>query len=89
MSDDEHSGAVRVAVPKIELPEFVPPTPEELERRQKLFGEIMRLRQEMKPLGISVSELIREHREGEDTIDGWGPSLRGRCLSRREMVSAR
>lgn len=48
---------------KIKLPPYKPPTPEELIRRQKLGEEILRLREEMGPIGRSVTELIREGRE--------------------------
>jgi hypothetical protein len=48
---------------KIELPPYKPLTPQELLRRQKLGEEIRRLREEMGPIGRSMTELIREGRE--------------------------
>jgi hypothetical protein len=43
-----------------------PPTPEEIERRRVLFARVMALRDEIGPIGISTSELIRQVREEAD-----------------------
>jgi hypothetical protein len=52
-------------LPKIDLPPIVPPTPEELARRRKLFAEVMRLREEMGPLGLTIEELLAEDEDDE------------------------
>lgn len=39
------------------------PTVEELERRNRVFAQILALRDGMEPLGISVVDLIRADRE--------------------------
>lgn len=48
---------------RIEIPPPEPVTPEEIERRRKLFDEVMRLRKTMPPLGFDAAELIRELRD--------------------------
>ncbi|MBI4494962.1 MAG: hypothetical protein HY690_19485 [Chloroflexi bacterium] len=53
----------RVKAPQILLPPYKPPTPEELERRQRAAEEILRLRSEIGPVGRSVTELVRQDRD--------------------------
>jgi hypothetical protein len=53
-------------LPHIEIPALKRATPEEIARRRKLFEQIMRLRDQMPPLGIDAAELIREVREGHN-----------------------
>ena len=47
-----------ITVPRITIPEYVPPTTEELARRQELFAEIDRLREAIGPIGMSAVDLI-------------------------------
>ncbi|HVC33460.1 MAG TPA: hypothetical protein VNL16_08115 [Chloroflexota bacterium] len=51
---------------RIQIPPFEPPSPEEIQRRRKLFDEVMRLRESMPPLGFDAAELIRQLRDGDD-----------------------
>ena len=50
-------------LPKFVLPPYVPPSPEQLEKRRQLGEEATRLREEIGPLDFSLTELIREDRE--------------------------
>ena len=52
--------------PKIKIPPYVPPTPEQVEKRRRAIDEILRLRHEIGPIGISVTEWIREDRGWPD-----------------------
>jgi hypothetical protein len=54
---------------RIEIPPFEPPTPEELRRRREVVDRILRLRDEIGPIGISTADLIREVRDEEDGDD--------------------
>lgn len=45
------------------LPPYVPPTPEDLERRRALEDEVKKLREKIGPLDFSLTDLIREDRE--------------------------
>jgi hypothetical protein len=56
-------------LPKIEIPPPEPITPEEIERRRKLFAEVMRLRESMPPLGFDAATLIRQLRDEEECED--------------------
>ena len=57
-----------VAAPaKIPLPPFKRASPEEIARRRKIFAEVMRLREEIGPIGIPADELVREGREEEES----------------------
>lgn len=55
-------------LPRIRIPPPQKVTPEEIERRRKLFDEVMRLREQMPLLGFDAAELIREVREGDDFV---------------------
>ena len=59
-NEPRHLGA---RLPRIILPPYNPPTPENLERRQNAAKEILRMRSEIGPLGRSVTDLIREDRD--------------------------
>lgn len=49
--------------PKISLPPYVPPTPEEIARRKALEAEVDRLREAIGVVTRDVAEWIREDRE--------------------------
>ena len=51
---------------KIDLGPSLRPSPEEIARRKALGEEARKLREEIGPIGISVTDLIRELREGEE-----------------------
>lgn len=51
----------------IELPDLSPPTPEELARRHEVVQRTLRHLESLKPLGISIDELLRQVRE-EDAL---------------------
>ena len=53
-------------LPHIDVPIQKRATPEEVARRRKLFEQVMRLRDQMPPLGFDAAELIREVREGHN-----------------------
>ncbi len=59
----EPSGRPPKRLPRIVLPPYRPPTPEQLERRRVLGEESRKLRKEIGPLGFSLTDLIREDRE--------------------------
>ena len=65
MVDDRPEPTI-TTLPKIELPEFAPVTPEEIERRRALFAKMVALREEIGPIGIPVADLIHELRGGDD-----------------------
>ena len=48
---------------RLDLPPPGRVTREEIERRRKLFDDVMRLRHAMPPLGFDAAELIRELRD--------------------------
>lgn len=50
-------------LPRLVLPPYNPPTPEELERRRALGAEARKLREKIGPLSFSLTDLIREDRE--------------------------
>jgi hypothetical protein len=56
-----------VTIPRIPIPEYVPPTEEVLKRRQELAGKIERLREEIGPIGIRADEL--KHLSRTETED--------------------
>lgn len=43
-----------------------PISPEELERRRKLTARILKLREEIGPIDTSITDLVRQVREGEE-----------------------
>ena len=53
--------------PKIKLPEYAPPTPRELARRESLVERILQRRPQIGPIGVSIDELIADvgSEEGE------------------------
>lgn len=53
---------IEKAISRIHIPEPAPVTSEELERRREVFARLTRLRDEIGPLSVSASELIRELR---------------------------
>jgi hypothetical protein len=53
----------------IEIPPSVPPTPEEIVRRQAHFAKVMALREEIGPIGISSDDLVHAARENLDDAD--------------------
>lgn len=57
---DTHLGG---RIPRIVVPRPRRPSPKEIERRRAIYDHLMRLRQQMKPMDISASELIRQVRE--------------------------
>ncbi len=50
-------------LPRIVVPTYIPPTPEELTRRRALGKEADRIRGKIGPLRFSLTDLIREDRE--------------------------
>ncbi|MEA2594817.1 MAG: hypothetical protein QOF01_1286 [Thermomicrobiales bacterium] len=63
---NEPATTTNLTLPRIEMQPIEPPTPEEIERRRVLFARVMALRDEIGPIGISTSELIRQVREEAD-----------------------
>lgn len=53
-------------IPHIAIPRPHRASPKEIERRRKVYDRVMKLREEMEPLDIPVSELIRRAREEAD-----------------------
>jgi hypothetical protein len=53
---------ITMTVLRIELPEYVPPTGEELKRRQELAARIDELREKIGPIGIQADELKHQAR---------------------------
>lgn len=51
---------------RLELPPPEHLSEEELERRRKLYDEVMRLREKIGPIGIRADELIHQAREEDD-----------------------
>lgn len=47
-----------ITAPRITLPDFTPPTPEELEQRRASVKRILELREKIGPIGIDPVELI-------------------------------
>lgn len=66
----ERERFIREALKNVEVPAYVPPTPAELARRQKLAVELDRFRAALGPLPFSLNDLIREDRdEGNEAND--------------------
>lgn len=59
----EPSRHIRSKLPRIIVSPYIPPTPEELERRKRAAEEILRVRAEIGSIGKSVTDLIRADRE--------------------------
>lgn len=55
---------------KVWLETLRPPSPEEVERRRVLAAHVLQLRNEMRPLGIRVDELLAEVRGEDSESDG-------------------
>ena len=51
-------GTTTVTPPKIKIPEYVPPTKEELARRKRLVEEADRIRAEIGPIDIRTDDLL-------------------------------
>lgn len=51
-----------LTIPRIPIPEYVPPTEEELKRRQELAAKIAQLREKIGPIGIRADELLHQAR---------------------------
>ncbi len=66
--DRESLGLFResLGLPKLELPPPPPITPEELERRRKIFDRIEKLREEIGPIDMTLEELMAYDDEDED-----------------------
>lgn len=58
----EHDDDTTMTLPRIPIPEYVPPTEEELRRRQELAVKITRLREKIGPIGIRADELLHQAR---------------------------
>lgn len=61
---------IRESLSAVVIPDYLPPTPEELARREALFAETTRIRDAIGPLDVSVTDLIREERDDLEEIDG-------------------
>jgi len=59
-----------IRLPRIAIPEEPAITPEELERRRRLYERARALREEIGSIGISTDELIRQVREEVDARCG-------------------
>jgi hypothetical protein len=57
------------AIRAIKLPPIPDPTPEELRRRAEAIDRMIAVREQIGPIGISTSDLIREVRDELDGID--------------------
>jgi hypothetical protein len=64
----DHPASADPSLPRIKLPDFSPPTPDEIERRRVLVAQIRALREEIGPIGVPVDELIRQVRAEADGI---------------------
>lgn len=64
---NDHEDAMR-DLPPINIPPYVPASPEEIARRQALAERADRIRKQLGPLGYSVVDLIREMRD-ESALD--------------------
>ena len=64
--DGDYPASAEATLPKIELPEFAPVTPEEIERRRALVARIIERRERVGPIGIPVEDLIHELRGGDE-----------------------
>ena len=54
---------------KIKLPPAEPVSAEELRRRNEAFDRILKIRSEMKPVGVDTAEWVREDRERDESED--------------------
>ena len=59
-----------LGIPKLELPPALPPTPEELERRRKVFDRMEKLREEIGPIDMTLEELMAYDDEDEEEDNG-------------------
>jgi hypothetical protein len=67
---DDRPAPAELPLPRVKLPAFEPPTPEEIARRRALFAKVMALRDEIGPIGVLADELVREGRPGIDDSRG-------------------
>gem|GEM_PF-4199916 len=57
----EHDDDI-MTLPNIPIPEYVPPTDEDLKRRKALAAEIAKLREKIGPIDIRADELKHQSR---------------------------
>ena len=62
----DRAATAETTLHRIELPRFTPITPEEIERRRRLFAKVMTLRDEIGVIGVPADELLRESRVDAD-----------------------
>lgn len=55
-----------LGLPKLELPPAPPVTPEELERRRRVFDEMVALSEKIGPINATLQELLDDDGEDED-----------------------
>jgi hypothetical protein len=58
----ERDDDTNLPIPKIPIPEYVPPTEEELKRRQEVAAKINQLREKIGPIGIRADALKHQSR---------------------------
>jgi hypothetical protein len=66
---DSPAGTAATLAPRVTLPPWTPPTPEEIARRRALFAKVMTLREEIGPIGITTDELVHQARAEADGDD--------------------
>lgn len=64
--NDDHRGGT-LSLPRIETPPFVPPTPEELERRRIIVERIIERHDRLGPIGIRADEWLHEAEAESET----------------------
>jgi hypothetical protein len=59
---DERDDNDILTLPRIPIPDYVPPTEEELKRRREVIAKIDRLREKIGPIGIRADQLKHQSR---------------------------
>jgi hypothetical protein len=65
----ERREAPASTLPRIQLPNLEPPTPEEIERRRAVVRRIRQIRDEIGPIGVRAEDLIHVLRGGDERFD--------------------
>ena len=63
-------------------PSTKPPSLEEIQRRRVVFDQILRLLEQIGPVGVSADELIRRVRSEAEESHAWSTQVCGRGVGR-------
>jgi|GEM_PF-2622641 len=73
-----------LGLPKLELPPALPPTPEELERRKKVFDRMIKLQEEIGPIDMTLEDLMA-YDEDEDEREAFDEKMEEPNMDRESL----